>query len=64
MPVGEIYPEDFADRANRHDHAGRLVSHILGAIDEFHGLVRAAVGAGDDLGRTAGHLGVGETTVI
>ena len=38
MPVGKIYPEDFAGRANRDDHAGRLVFHILGAIDEFHGL--------------------------
>ena len=38
MPVGKIYPEDFAGRANRHDHADRLVFQILGAIDKIHGL--------------------------
>ena len=63
MPVGKIYPEDFTGRANRHDHADRLVFHILGTIDEFHGLVRSAVGAGDDLGQAASHPGVGETAV-
>lgn len=65
MPVGKIYPEDFAGRANRDDHAGRPAFHILGAIDEFHGLgkIRTAAGAGDDLGRAAGHPGAGVTTV-